>query len=97
MITRNLTWALKITHVVQFHIRFEETSRCLQLHMLDRLWWLWQQKDTQNRLYQYRGAAAFKSLERASVKDLLLMGELITDIEFKDVLDTESGLLCYNY
>ncbi|TGO50400.1 hypothetical protein BCON_0184g00050 [Botryotinia convoluta] len=64
---------------------------------LDRLWWLWQQKDIQNRLYQYRGAAAFKSLEKASVKDLLLMGKLIADIEVADVLDTESGVLCYNY
>ncbi|KAF7943755.1 uncharacterized protein EAE97_005825 [Botrytis byssoidea] len=64
---------------------------------LDRLWWLWQQKDTQNRLYQYRGVAAFKSLEKASVKDLLLMGELVADIEVKDILDTESGILCYNY
>ncbi|TGO07565.1 hypothetical protein BTUL_0265g00140 [Botrytis tulipae] len=64
---------------------------------LDRLWWLWQQKDTQNRLYQYRGAAAFKSLEKASVKDLLLMGELVADIEVKDILDTESGISCYNY
>ncbi|KAF7919615.1 hypothetical protein EAE99_008467 [Botrytis elliptica] len=64
---------------------------------LDRLWWLWQQKDIQNRLYQYRGVTAFKSPEQASVQDLLLMGKLIADIEVKDVLDTESGVLCYNY
>ncbi|KAF5871960.1 putative gmc oxidoreductase protein [Botrytis fragariae] len=64
---------------------------------LDRLWWLWQQKDIQSRLYQYRGAAAFKSLEKASVKDLLLMGELIADIEVKDILDTESGNNLTNY
>ena len=64
---------------------------------LDRLWWLWQQKDIKNRLHQYRGAAASKSLEQASVKDLLPMGKLINDIEVMDILDTESGILCYNY
>ena len=64
---------------------------------LDRLWWTWQQKDSQNRKWQYRGLAAHNSTDPASLNDIIPMGGLAPNIKVSEIIDTESDLLCYIY
>ncbi|KAE9573107.1 hypothetical protein CGMCC3_g10851 [Colletotrichum fructicola] len=61
---------------------------------LDRLWFIWQQKD-QKRMAEYSGRA--DSDEDASLNDLLSMGGLEHDVRVSQVMDTQSGGLCYRY
>ncbi|KAH8724982.1 hypothetical protein GQ44DRAFT_772714 [Phaeosphaeriaceae sp. PMI808] len=63
---------------------------------LDRLWWTWQNR-TPARKTMYTGFAAAMSNQTAVVTDLLLMGGLAPDIRVEQILDTQSGLLCYKY
>ncbi|SLM40374.1 Uncharacterised domain, di-copper centre [Lasallia pustulata] len=64
---------------------------------LDRLWWTWQQRDPQNRKWQYRGLAAHNFTDPASLTDVIPMGGLAPDIKVAEIIDTESDLLCYIY
>jgi hypothetical protein len=63
---------------------------------LDRIWWRWQQIDPSHQM-QYLGPAKHHSNETASLNDILLMGDLAPGIPVKEVMSTESDLLCYRY
>nr|A0A142I737.1 RecName: Full=Tyrosinase-like protein phomQ1'; AltName: Full=Phomopsin biosynthesis cluster protein Q1' [Diaporthe leptostromiformis]AMR44289.1 tyrosinase [Diaporthe leptostromiformis] len=70
---------------------------------VDRLWWLWQQRDPVGRLYQVRGPAKdFRyheghEVSEGSIEDVMPMGGLAEDIKMKSVMDTRAGFLCYEY
>jgi tyrosinase len=70
---------------------------------LDRLWWEWQQIDPTSRLYQFLGPTRNFQLFRnqtaldSSLDDKLYYGELDSAIQVKDVMSTETELLCYVY
>lgn len=64
---------------------------------LDRVWYLWQNADLENRLNQYRGVAEANSSREAGLDDLMLMGGFVEDVRARDVLDTMGGVLCYRY
>ena len=64
---------------------------------VDRLWWLWQQKDLKNRLYEYNGRSRDDSDAEAVLTDRLEMHSLTPDVPVSDVMDTKAGPLCYLY
>lgn len=64
---------------------------------LDRLWWVWQNRDHGKRKMMYDGVVADGSEVRADVDDRLDMGGLAEGIVVRDVLDVEGGVLCYRY
>lgn len=70
---------------------------------VDRLWWMWQMRAPAERLYRVRGPSKdFRFLDRedepeASVEDVMPLGGLAEDTKIKQVLDTRSGFLCYEY
>lgn len=64
---------------------------------LDRLWWTWQTRDPEPRMWQYRGRAGNYSSETASLDDILPMGGLAPDIPVSDIIKTEGDTLCYRY
>ncbi|RFU31128.1 hypothetical protein B7463_g5224, partial [Scytalidium lignicola] len=65
--------------------------------MLDRLWWMWQQQDPENRLRQYIGPAYNGSMVAASLHDELEMGPFAKAVHAHDLVDTQAGILCYRY
>ena len=64
---------------------------------LDRLWWIWQQRDPTNRMYQYRGKASYYSNATASLDDIIPMGGLAPNVSVSEIMDTRSGILYYAY
>ena len=64
---------------------------------VDRLWWSWQQISSE-RKNQYNGIARNDSLLEAQVTDVLEFGASFpTEITVDDMMDTEGGILCYQY
>ncbi|TVY13044.1 Tyrosinase ustQ [Lachnellula arida] len=63
---------------------------------LDRLWWKWQHAEP-GRRREYNGASSRHSKEAASLQDQLEMGALAPKIAVEEVIDTQSGILCYEY
>jgi tyrosinase len=64
---------------------------------LDRLWWHWQMKDPKTRLQAYNGKASKNEIRAASLKDTLELGGLRHTIPVSEVMETTSGLFCYEY
>ncbi|KAL3420135.1 monooxygenase [Phlyctema vagabunda] len=69
---------------------------------VDRLWYLWQQVDPLVRNLDYGGdrtqdVAGRPPPQPATVEDLLRMNNLAPDLRVRDLLTTESDLLCYVY
>lgn len=64
---------------------------------LDRLWWLWQQRQPNRGLDSYGGHKERHSVEMASLDDDLHYKGLAPDVKVKDVMDIENGMLCYQY
>ena len=65
---------------------------------LDRLWWKWQQQDPQRRWKDYSGKAAYTlASSRASLSDPLPFRNMAPDVRVEDIMNTESGFLCYRY
>ena len=64
---------------------------------LDRLWWIWQQRDLKTRVTDFVGPARNDTTTQASLRDLLAFGGFVTEIPVVDVMDTTSGPLCYRY
>lgn len=64
---------------------------------LDRLWWLWQQRDRGKRLVDYGGRNHRHSIEMARLEDEVQMQGFAPSVKVRDVMDTEGGLLCYRY
>ncbi|KAJ1327075.1 tyrosinase [Microdochium nivale] len=66
---------------------------------IDRLWWLWQQKDLSTRGAEYSGEAAHfgeTGRREVSLDDVLLMGGIAPDITVREVIDVSKSL-CYTY
>ena len=61
---------------------------------LDRLWSKWQQKHSVNA---YGGKASMLSTEAASLDDMIDIGGLLDGIPVSEVMETTSGLFCYQY
>ncbi|CEF88219.1 hypothetical protein SNK03_012974 [Fusarium graminearum] len=69
---------------------------------IDRLWSLWQQENPKVRLADFAGDKTQDQFDgtkppRASLDDVLLMKGLADDLKVKDMMTTESSLLCYTY
>ena len=64
---------------------------------LDRMWWRWQHLDHGARAGEYLGKAATKSSSVAALLDSLPMGGLAPAVTVAEIMDTESGPLCYRY
>jgi tyrosinase len=63
---------------------------------LDRLWWIWQRMKPDRR-YAYNGAASRSSNATASLEDTLFFKGLDLDVKVADIIDTQGGILCYEY
>jgi len=69
---------------------------------IDRPWSLWQEEDPKTRSMEFTG---FKTQDQfdgtkpppASLDDTLLMKGLADDLKAKDLMRTQSLLLCYSY
>jgi tyrosinase len=64
---------------------------------LDRLWWLWQQRQLEGGLTAYSGHKHRHSLEMSSLEDGIEMQGLAPLVKVADVMDVRSDLLCYTY
>jgi len=64
---------------------------------LDRLWWLWQQRQPGRGLTSYGGYNQRHSMDMATLDDTLHMRGLAADARVGDVMDIQSDLLCYTY
>ncbi|KAM0812088.1 hypothetical protein AB5N19_14405 [Seiridium cardinale] len=65
---------------------------------VDRLWWIWQQKDPAARSLNYSGNKYQSPDETpASLNDTLTYEGFTTNITVSDVMSTESEKLCYTY
>jgi tyrosinase len=64
----------------------------LQHTQLDRLWYMWQQRDPEARLMAYSGHNQRHSMELA-----IKMQGWAPEIEVNEVMNTEGDLPCYRY
>lgn len=68
---------------------------------VDRLWWIWQQRDPEKRLSEFNGPAKDflegDNSSHSSLTDILPMAGLVEDKIVADVLDTNQKFLCYRY
>jgi tyrosinase len=64
---------------------------------LDRLWYIWQQRDPEARLTSYSGHNQRHSMEMAKLSDKIKMQGWAPEIEVQEVMSTEGELLCYRY
>ncbi|PWY74371.1 Di-copper centre-containing protein [Aspergillus heteromorphus CBS 117.55] len=64
---------------------------------LDRLWWLWQERNPRERHFEYTGPASMGSDHMASVYDQLPMSGFVEPLRVTDIMNTESDFLCYRY
>ncbi|KAF5609119.1 Tyrosinase [Fusarium pseudoanthophilum] len=69
---------------------------------IDRLWSLWQEEDPKARTMEFAGYKTQDQFDGtkplpASLEDTLLMNGLADDMKVKDLMGTQSSLLCYSY
>lgn len=65
---------------------------------LDRLWWMWQQRNLRLRLSDYGNPKKHEVVKQTSLSDKISIGGIMApDIHVFDVMNTESDLLCYRY
>lgn len=68
---------------------------------IDRLWWLWQQKEPERRVIDFSGPVLSKDGDieevEATLTDNIRMLGFADDVVVKDVMRTDSALLCYKY
>ena len=64
---------------------------------LDRLWWLWQQRQPDNGLVSYGGYKERHSMDKASLDDMIEMKDFVENVKVADVMSVEGDLLCYTY
>lgn len=69
--------------------------------MVDRLWWLWQQRDLANRSLDYSGRVYNKNgsytPDVAKLDDALQMLGIQEDLTVRDVMNTTNSHFCYTY
>jgi tyrosinase len=73
------------------------TGLIFVVRQLDRLWWMWQRANPEARKRDYGGISRHASKVPASLQDAIPMGELSSAIRVIDMMDTETGMLCYTY
>jgi len=59
-------------------------------------WWKWQLAQP-GRLCEYNGVSALHNKKAASLQDRLDMGALAPAVAVEEVIETQVGLLCYQY
>lgn len=64
---------------------------------LDRLWYLWVQRDLETRRNAYGGHAGRRTMKMAQLTDKIHIPGLAPDVEVRELMDTEGDLLCYTY
>lgn len=70
---------------------------------IDRLWWLWQQKDPKKRNVEFGGnkmqedGGAEGSSPRAKLSDVMSVRGLGGDVKVRDFMTTQNERLCYRY
>lgn len=64
---------------------------------MDRLWWMWQQRDPQNRMAAAGDHNSRHVIAMATLDDDVDVDKLAPPVKVKDVLETEWGFLCYRY
>ena len=64
---------------------------------LDRLWWMWQQRDPTKREVEYLGKFDEDLPGDLSLSDTLDVGDLAQKAQVSDVISTRTDLLCYHY
>ncbi|KAJ9625169.1 hypothetical protein H2203_005124 [Taxawa tesnikishii (nom. ined.)] len=64
---------------------------------LDRLWWLWQQRDPEKRFNEYGGHKQRHSMDMAQLSDEVRMQGIAVPVTVGEVMDTENHLLRYRY
>jgi tyrosinase len=64
---------------------------------LDRLWYMWQQRDLETRLMACSGHNQRHYMELARLSDKIKIQGWAPEIEVKEVMNTEGDLLCYTY
>lgn len=64
---------------------------------LDRLWWIWQHRDLENRRMAYSGHRERHSMVMAVLSDKLSLGGLAPEIEVEQVMDAQTSFLRYTY
>lgn len=64
---------------------------------LDRLWWLWQQRQPEGGLKAYGGRKQRHSMEMASLADFVEMGSLSEPVRVARVMDIQDAYLSYTY
>lgn len=91
-------------HITYADFAFLDPVFFLHHTQVDRLWWIWQNRDPQTRLKEFHGPAEnFKHhdhgdlVSTSSKTDLLPMAGLVGDTSVDDVMDTVGGYLCYVY
>lgn len=67
------------------------------VRQLDRLWWMWQRANPEARKRGYDGISRHAPKVQASLQDAIPMGNLSSAIRVIDMMDTETGMLCYTY
>ena len=80
----------------QSHLIFLDPLFFLHHAQLDRLWSKWQTSKP-GRRGTYDSRRSEDSEDRASLTDVIEMGDLASEISVADIIDTEAGILCYNY
>ena len=99
-----MVWASSLRKVSRVNTIYA-SDPVFYLHhtQVDRLWWLWQQQDLEARINQYEGPKnnmrIFKNMTQveASLEDIVEMGGFADDILVRDLMSTQSDLLCYSY
>ena len=71
-----------------------DRSVCSQL---DRLWWSWQERDIKNRHREYQAVAKEGTQDAVSLRDMVELTGLAPPLMTYEVMDTQSGVLCYRY
>lgn len=63
---------------------------------VDRVWWKWQQQNPSVRNFDYSGNK-FPPIAPATLDDLMLFSGFASDPKVRDVMVTNTDLLCYKY
>ena len=65
---------------------------------MDRLWWLWQMKDPEKRMDDYKGREFYyDEWDNAELNDLLTYEGLVEDVRVREIMHTRTRRLCYRY
>ncbi|KAL7619911.1 hypothetical protein AAE478_010458 [Parahypoxylon ruwenzoriense] len=69
---------------------------------IDRLWYLWQQEDPENRTMAFSGIKILVTTDnptppQATLDDIMAMNGIAEDISVRDAMSIQNGPFCYTY